>query len=173
VSAIVSNAASGTNQPSTQSSSTSQPSAAAAAAKSVAPAPSKAAALPTANPQIQLVVAYTAAAANTGPLVAAFNADGADCGTDIATCRADLQATIAAIDSYESGLNKVQVPTCLQQADRDIRLGLALVKQGSQQAINGIDAVDASQINAGTALILQGTQSINTASSEVTSAHCP
>jgi hypothetical protein len=137
------------------------------------PAPSKAAASPTINQQHQLVVAYSTAAGQTGPLVDAFTAVGTDCGSDIAACRADLQSIIKAITTYESGLNKVQVPACLQQADRDLRLGMALIKQGAQQAINGIDATDASQINAGTALLDQGTSSINTATSEVKSANCP
>jgi hypothetical protein len=158
----------GANSPSGNTATSPAPSKSAAS-----PAPSKAATSPTVNQQHQVVVAYSTAASNTGPIVDSFTAIGKDCGSDTAACRADLQSTISAITNYESALNKVQVPACLQQADRDLRLGMALIKQGAQQAINGIDASDASQINAGTALLDQGTRSITTATGEISSANCP
>ncbi|TAN35104.1 hypothetical protein EPN29_00325 [bacterium] len=79
---------------------------------------------------------------------------------------------IVAINNYESVLDKAQVPACLQQADRDLRVGLELEKQGAQQGINGIDASDPSGISAGAALIGQGSDSIVKASNEISNSNC-
>lgn len=126
---------------------------------------------PTQDQGHDAVVAYVTAASDIGPVEDAFTAVSQDCGSDLAACRQDLQKVISTINTYESALPVA--PPCLTVADRDLRLGLELEKQGAQQAINGIDATDASQINAGTALLEQGTSKVSQAASEVTAASCP
>lgn len=128
----------------------------------------------TANPQVALVLAYSTAAGNIQGVVDADNAVATACGTGVlATCRAGLVGLVSAIDAYTGRLDTLAVPACLQQADRDIRLGLALEKQGAQQGIAGIDGGNVSLITAGSALITQGNDSILKAAGELKTANCP
>ena len=63
-------------------------------------------------------------------------------------------------------------PLCLKTADQQIRAGLKDFIAGSALQVQGINNVDISQLDAGTALITKGTTAINQATTDISNAVC-
>jgi hypothetical protein len=128
----------------------------------------------TTDPQIAEEASYAAAVL---PQVATLQNDfgqvGTDCSNqDIVSCRSDLQAVVRDAGLMQTVLNKNPAPACLKLADKQIRAGLVDFKNGAYLAIQGIDNLDAGEINAGSGSISNGSTAFTTATDDLSTAKC-
>lgn len=86
------------------------------------------------------------------------------------------QATIETIEmdaaSFQDDVNAIPAPPCLHTADVTVRQALALVQEGTQEAINGILDTNPSEVNAGAAMYPQASSELDSAVNQIRAAQC-
>ncbi len=128
----------------------------------------------TVDPQIAEAASYAAAVL---PQIATLQNDFNQVGTDssnqdFVACRTDLQKVITDSTSFQNVLNQNPPPACIKSADKEIRQGLVDYKDGTYIAIQGINNLDASEINAGSRKFSKGTTAFNTVTTDLGTAKC-
>ena len=106
-------------------------------------------------------------------MVADFSNVQTDCGASNASaCSSDAQKVHDEALTFQGALTQYPAPLCLKTADQQIRAGLKDFIAGSALQVQGINNVDISQLDAGTALITKGTTAINQATTDISNAVC-
>ena len=102
-----------------------------------------------------------------------LNQVGTQCGNkDLSACRDALVAVRDDSQSFLDDLDAQTTPPCLAAVDKSLRAGLNDVHAAAVEAIDGIDTIDASKIQAGTDLMNKATTEIDSASSAFEKASC-
>jgi hypothetical protein len=129
---------------------------------------------PTTDPQI--VEAANYAAAILPPMQTlqnGFTQVGTDCGNqNIVACRSNLEKVISGGTTIQTALSQNPAPACLKSVDKQIRSGLVDYKNGAYLAVRGIDGLNASEINAGTAEMDSGNTAFSQAATGLRKAKC-
>ncbi len=86
---------------------------------------------------------------------------------DAPTCRRAVVAVLSSADAMNRDMDRLQVPSCLTQADRDLRQGVALERGGAQLAVLGIDQLDRQEIADASGMLDQGLASLARAAPEL------
>jgi hypothetical protein len=90
---------------------------------------------------------------------------GTDCTNEnLTACRSDASAVGTEARSFLNDIGKLTVPACLSATNLELGAALELLIDGDNDAVAGIDANDANQIE-------QGAQLITLASTHLTKAN--
>jgi hypothetical protein len=147
---------------------------------------------PTATTQAQIQIETPTATATTDPnagsaaYISVVTSDsstlgddltkvGTDCDSNksLSGCRAALVVVREDSQSYLDDLDANPAPPCLASVDKPLRAGLNDVHAATQTVIDGIDTLDTSKVQDGTALMNKATTEINAANSAFGKASCP
>lgn len=102
-----------------------------------------------------------------------LNLVGTQCGNQsLSACRGALVAVREDSQRFLDDLDAQPTPPCLAAVDKSLRAGLNDVHAAAVEAIDGIDTIDASKIQAGTDLMNKATTEIASASSAFEKASC-
>jgi hypothetical protein len=102
-----------------------------------------------------------------------LNQVGTQCGNQsLSACRDALVAVRDDSQSFLDDLDAQPTPPCLAAVDKSLRAGLNDVHAAAVEAIDGIDTIDVSKIQAGTDLMNKATTEIDNASSAFEKASC-
>jgi hypothetical protein len=77
-----------------------------------------------------------------------------------------------AVQAYQSDLDQTAPPACLSSADGEIRQALGNLRDGLDLGISGVDNLEASRVDQGVSLIMQGNDHLTSASALIRSASC-
>lgn len=112
-----------------------------------------------------LEVSYAAVVTNHAPpLEDALNQVANNCGaSDLSACRTAIVAVQSQDRSFLTDLGKLSVPACLAPTNEELATAIELELDGSSQAIEGIDANDASEVTTAAGLISLGTTHLDKA----------
>jgi len=106
-------------------------------------------------------------------LGAAASKMGTDCtNADLSACRSDAKAMSTEAQSFLDDIGKLTVPACLSATNLELGTALELYIDGDNDAIAGLDASDATQIEQGAQLITLGTTHLNKANDLLSASPC-
>lgn len=130
---------------------------------------------PTGTPpqQVDVTSYLKVAQADSAAAASGFGAVSQECMTgEPANCRNALAALDNNLAVFQQDLDAHPAPTCLQQADQQLRLGIETARHGAQTGVQGIDESDGAKITAGGSLIDQANQQFQQAAVLLRTATC-
>jgi hypothetical protein len=129
---------------------------------------------PAALSQHDLTVAYVSMTERDAhSAAAALRSMGSACqGGDLQPCRRGMVTARNAVQAYQSDLDQTAPPACLSSADGEIRQALGNLRDGLDLGISGVDNLEASRVDQGVSLIMQGNDHLTSASALIRSASC-